>query len=108
MHLDTGITQLFDASAAGVLGRIGHLSTALRVEAERHFLMRLGAGCDTPVGVHAQLGAGGVEMSLSAVVFDDGADRREPLAKGQVRGEASSPGALADRLMEKLGLNDDG
>ena len=41
------------------------------IAVERDFLRLLGAGCDTPVGIHASISPSKDEMNLQAVVFDE-------------------------------------
>jgi len=94
-----GIETLAGSPATAVLAAIDDLESARRVAAERAFLFRLGAGCDTPVGVHARLV--GTEMELEAVVFDE-ADASAPPKTGLVRGAPDDAEALAAHLFEHL------
>lgn len=98
-----GLETLDGSRCAEHLAGITHAATASRVAAERAFLFALGAGCDTPVGVHATPPDPGGEMTLSAIVFDE----REPGAppeQGSVTGGADDPESLATRLLNRLSI----
>ena len=99
-----GIETLVGAGCIRVLDGITHRSTALRVEAERHFLFRLGAGCDTPVGVHAEQPVADGSMRLSAIVFEEG-DKTAPPKTGEAIGPCVDPRGLADQLLDQLGID---
>jgi hydroxymethylbilane synthase len=55
-----------DAAVIELLAPLDHLPTRACVEAERTVLRRLGASCNTPLGVHAQIDDG--EMRLHAML----------------------------------------
>jgi hydroxymethylbilane synthase len=84
-----------DEPAKRWLEAIDHEQTHLCLRAERQFLRRLNADCDCPVGVHAEVGKGG--MTLRAQIFED--ETAEPRT-GKVTGGVSGEGAelLAEAL----------
>ena len=86
-----------DEESAAILARITHEPTWLRIRAERAFLHVLGAGCQTPVGVHTELD--GRSMRMTAIVFRD--DSQEPL-RAEVEGDAGDSEELARQLMDGL------
>lgn len=96
-----GIEIRTGSPAAEVLAGIDHAVTATQVAAERAFLFKLGAGCDTPVGVHAQPPGSDGNMTLSAIVFDE-QDLAAAPKTGEVNGPAADPEALAQTLMNTL------
>ena len=76
---------------------INDATTWLRVRAEREFLLLLGAGCHTPVGVRSVLRCG--KLKLEARVFpESGGEPRH----GSVEGDAGEPEKLAAKLFETL------
>lgn len=87
-----------DERTASIIRAINHEPTWLRIGAERAFLHALGAGCQTPVGVHSQLLDGG-RMRMTAIVFQD--DQPEPRL-AEIEGEAADAAGLAAALMEQL------
>lgn len=54
-----------------IISKINHQETEECIAVERDFLRLLGAGCDTPVGIHASISPSKDEMNLQAVVFDE-------------------------------------
>ncbi len=74
---------------------LNHPPTEARIRAEREFLRLLGAGCQTPVGVHTWLEAEILHMRVR--VFSEANPGEAP---AEVEGSASmeSPRALATRL----------
>jgi hydroxymethylbilane synthase len=88
-----------NAAARAALETINHAPTFCRVTAERAFLERLKAGCQTPVGAHTWFEDDGATLAMSVRVFDEAAPESEPFI-AEVRGEASDPRGLADALMK--------
>ena len=89
-----------DRKTKELLAGINDAETCACGMAERTFLVRLGASCSTPVGVHACLE--GDELVLRAAYYVPG--REEPFAV-VVRGDRNAPEALGILAFEKLGLN---
>jgi len=85
--------------AREALAKISDAATFTRVNAERAFLARLQAGCQTPVGVHTWFENEREILAMSVRVFDEDAPDAEPFV-AEVRGPAIEPAALADRLMD--------
>lgn len=81
-----------------VLDAINHLPTLHAVTAERQFLKLLGAGCQTPVGVHTELDANG-QLHMKAIVFTDAAG--DP-ARAEAAGPSSDPLGVAASLFKAL------
>lgn len=93
-HADT------DTSAA--LLSINHQATFARVSAERAFLARLQAGCQTPVGLYTWWDDAQTVLSMRTRVFDE-----ENLDAAPLEGEVSAPAScppedLADQLMREI------
>jgi hydroxymethylbilane synthase len=97
-----GIETLAGSPAVEVLASINEPQTARQVAAERAFLFLLGAGCDTPVGVHARFTDDGME--LEAVVFDEGDEAAAPKT-GKVHGDPDDPEGLAATLCKQLSIS---
>lgn len=89
-----------NAAARAALATINDEPTFTRVTAERAFLARLKAGCQTPVGAYTWFEDGGETLAMSVRVFDEEEPAAEPFV-AQVRGPAGDPGALADALMAR-------
>jgi hydroxymethylbilane synthase len=91
-----------DADTLGLLAGIDHAATRATTEAERSFLRELGAGCSLPIGAHAMIREGRLE--IVAVLADDGGK----LHRGRSGGEISAAGtigrALAMRLKAEAGV----
>lgn len=88
-----------NVSAREALAKISDAATFTRITAERAFLARLQAGCQTPVGVHTWFESENEILAMSVRVFDEDAPDKEPFV-AEVRGPAIEPAALADRLMD--------
>lgn len=84
--------------AREALAMINDAPTFTRVTAERAFLDRLKAGCQTPVGAYTWFENEGATLGMSVRVFDENEPASEPFV-AQVSGPASDPDALADELM---------
>lgn len=86
-------------AARAALAKINDAPTFCRVSAERAFLARLQAGCQTPVGAHTWFEDQGETLAMAVRVFDEENPEAEPFV-AEVRGSSSQPEALADQLME--------
>jgi hydroxymethylbilane synthase len=86
-----------DARVHEALRAVDHAGTRMQALAERAFLLRLGAGCHTPVAGHARL-AGGALTIAGLVASVDGAT----VLTGQVSGPGSDAEALGERLADDL------
>jgi len=96
-----GIETLVDhADARDVLAAINDDSTFQRVAAERAFLFRLKAGCQTPVGAHTWFESDG-QLTMQVRVFDEEKEDAEP-DEGSASAAADQPEALVDCLMKNL------
>ena len=91
-----------DLNSRQVCEAVNDPDTFRSVAAERSFLGLLGAGCETPVGVAAEMndeaganGASGI-IRMRAVVFEDG--EAVPL-RGEISGSGDDPEGLAARLL---------
>lgn len=58
-----------DKATSELMGRINHQSTWLRIKLERAFLEELGAGCQTPVGIHTEMFDYDHWMHVWSIVF---------------------------------------
>lgn len=90
-----------DQAALQALAALHDPHTALRVRAEREFLRLLGAGCQTPVGLHTWIDQGVLGMRVR--VFNEQDLGAEPV-EGSLQGRADSPEQLAAELVSALGL----
>lgn len=88
-----------DAKAVAILAGINDEPTWLRIQAERAFLYALGAGCQTPVGVHTELLDENRRIRVRTIVFRD--DSPKPLT-AEIVGDATEGEALAAALMARL------
>jgi hydroxymethylbilane synthase len=86
-----------DETMQDLCGQLNHAPSELAVTAERAFLLLLGAGCETPVGVRTELADGVLRMW--AKVFED--DHERPL-EAMAEGPADDPEAVATLLREQL------
>lgn len=89
-----------DARVLGLLSGINHHETRIRVTAEREFLRLLGAGCQTPVGVHSWITEG--ELHMAARVFSE-QDASAPPVEATARDGISCPERLAATLAGIIG-----
>lgn len=92
-----------DEAARRWLAALHDDTSAACVAAERAFLAGLGAGCDTPVGAHAEWRQGlenqPARLHMRCRLFDPArASWRESLAEG----EATDPAAVAALALERL------
>ena len=87
--------------AAAACALINHAPTFARVTAERHFLHRLQAGCQTPVGALTEFEDEGTSLAMRVRVFDEDAPDAEPL-EGAASGPADQPERLANELYDLI------
>ncbi|MCB1064592.1 MAG: hydroxymethylbilane synthase [Verrucomicrobiae bacterium] len=90
-----------NAAAAEICALINHAPTFTRVTAERHFLHRLQAGCQTPVGALTAFEDDGATLSMRVRVFDEEAPDAEPL-EGALSGPADEPETVANQLYDLI------
>jgi hydroxymethylbilane synthase len=80
-----------------LLATLDHTETRIQAEAERAFLLRLGAGCHTPVAGFARLNGSALSVS-GLVASEDGS----AVLTAMVSGPPSSARALGEKLAEEL------
>lgn len=91
-----------DSETNSILATINHQPTFSRTSAERAFLARLQAGCQTPVGLYTWWEDGGAILNMRTRIFDE-EDLKAAPREGQVRGPATGlPEDLADQLMREV------
>jgi hydroxymethylbilane synthase len=96
-----GIEMLRKNSAAlAAVELINHQPTFQRVTAERAFLARLQAGCQTPVGAHTWFAEDG-KLRMKVRVFDEDDESADPNDAAAVA-SADAPEQLVDALMANL------
>ena len=81
--------------AREALAQINDAATFTRITAERAFLARLKAGCQTPVGAYTWFEDEGKTLAMSVRVFNEDEPTAEPFV-AKVQGDANNPTALAD------------
>jgi hydroxymethylbilane synthase len=84
--------------ARAALARINHEPTFQRVRAERAFLARLKAGCQTPVGAHTWFEDGGSTLAMSVRVFNENDPAASPHER-VARAEVDEVETLVDALL---------
>jgi hydroxymethylbilane synthase len=89
-----------NAEAKAAVAAINHLPTLQRVAAERAFLARLQAGCQTPVGAHTWFAEDG-SLAMKVRVFDEDDESADP-AEAEGAASADDPEQLVDALMPNL------
>ena len=91
-----------DTETTSILESINHQPTFARVTAERAFLARMQAGCQTPVGLYTWWDDELSVLSMRTRVFDEENLDATPL-EGEVSAPASCPPEdLADQLMREI------
>lgn len=86
-----------DAVARGYCGKLNDAATEAAVTAERAFLLLLGAGCETPVGVRTEVA--GETIRMWAKVFEEDHDAPlESTAEGPVSDLCGVAAILRDNL----------
>ena len=90
-----------DMNALNACKKVNDGNTMRLVAAERRFLALLGAGCETPVGVAAEIEEDGElgKIRLRAVLFEDG--ENVPL-RGEALGAGDDPEGLAVKLLAAM------
>jgi hydroxymethylbilane synthase len=88
-----------DGASAALVAPIDDPATRVAVLAERALLARIGGGCQTPIGAHAQLL--GDTLTLAGMI--GAADGR--IVRGERSGPAGDPAALGTALGEELLAN---
>ena len=94
-----------NAVAKEAFSKINHPATFERVGAERAFLARLQAGCQTPVGAHTWFEEGGRVLAMRVRVFDEDDPQADPL-EAEVKGPAGQPQKLADAIFNQIHGNE--
>lgn len=96
--------RLQDADLLARLAPLHHAETALRVAAERAFLLRLDGGCQVPIGAHASLADGALTLSGLIADVDGKTVLRENRRCAATMDEAATLGReLAERLLNRGG-----
>ncbi|MEM7697646.1 MAG: hydroxymethylbilane synthase [Verrucomicrobiota bacterium] len=90
-----------NARARGALDQINDRLTFQQTCAERAFLARLEAGCQTPVGVSTWFENEEAILAMKVRVFDESDVSAEP-RQAEASGPSADPGGLADTLMHLL------
>ena len=97
------IETLADAPVVDSLKLINDVDTEDCVSVEREFLKLLGAGCDTPVGVSANLLSDN-ELKISAIVFDE--EKLDSCPKtGTKTGKRNELNKIAFDLLKLMGID---
>jgi len=92
-------TRVGDDAATAAAARISDPRAATALAAERAVIVRLGGGCQMPIGAYAEVH--GDQMQMTAVVVSlDGARAAHTSAEGP----ASDPGDLGRQVAERLRL----
>lgn len=86
-----------DAATRRLVGALDHLPTRACAAAERAYLGRLGASCNTPMAAHATLD--GDRLTMTAVVASEDGRR---LLRGDASGAPGDAEAVGRRLAESL------
>ena len=97
------IETLADAPVVDSLKLINDVDTEDCVSVEREFLKLLGAGCDTPVGVSANLLSDN-ELKISAIVFDEEKLDSSPKT-GTKTGKRNELNKIAFDLLKLMGID---
>ncbi len=91
-----------DGETRAALATINHQPTFARTTAERAFLARLQAGCQTPVGLYTWWDDGGRILNMKTRIFDE-QDLEAAPREGEARAPADNPPEdLADQLMREV------
>ena len=89
--------RLGDEHVAAAVRMIDDPAASVALRAERAVVVRLGGGCQMPIGAHARVADDAMELS-GIVVSVDGARA----ARADAKGLRSDPEALGDALAEQL------
>jgi len=82
-----------DFAAAGILAKINHTPTFLRIRAERELLRLLNGDCHLPVGVETAIT--GERLRMKTIIFWE---ENQPPLIGEIEGRADEPETLANQL----------
>jgi hydroxymethylbilane synthase len=94
--------RVADGPTLAALAALDHCITRACAEAERAFLERLGASCNSPLAAHATVVAAGEHLRLTALVAsDDGGAVLRARGEGSVARAAAIGRDLADTLLER-------
>ena len=94
--------RVADGQTLAALAALDDRTTRACAEAERAFLGRLGASCNSPLAAHATVMAGGDTLRLTALVAsDDGGAVLRAQGEGPVARAAAIGRELADALLER-------
>ena len=85
-----------DSRTAAICERLNHVDTMQAVTAERAFLSAMGGGCLSPIGAHAQVVGG--ELQMRVVSFRD-----EKVARAEGKRNPSQAAELGAHLANELG-----
>jgi len=86
-----------DRRAGALLERLDHAATRACALAERAYLRRLGASCNSPMAAHAVIAAGTLRMT-ALVASEDG----RKVLRGSASASPAAPEGLGRRLAEAL------
>jgi hydroxymethylbilane synthase len=86
-----------DNSLRQILALLNDAATLTALRAEREFLRLLDGDCDSPVGVHAVVDAGQIELRAQIFVAQETAPKVDT-----INGPSDDPDAVASALMSKL------
>jgi hydroxymethylbilane synthase len=86
--------------AAALVNTLEHADARRTVDAERAFLARVAAGCQTPLGASARIESGSIALR-GQLFSDDGTRWAEGVEVGN--DPAAIGGRLAERLLDELG-----
>jgi hydroxymethylbilane synthase len=89
--------RVADRRAAGLLEAVDHAPTRACALAERAYLGRLGASCNSPMAAHATLGGGRLRLT-ALVASEDG----QQVLRGEDAGAAEDAERIGRRLAESL------
>ena len=94
--------RVADGQTLAALAALDDRTTRACAEAERAFLGRLGASCNSPLAAHATVMAGGATLRLTALVAsEDGCAVLRGQGEGSVARAAAIGRELADALLER-------
>jgi hydroxymethylbilane synthase len=91
-----------DATTSRLVEALNHEGTAFEVAAERTTLALLGAGCNSPVGVHAKVGADHMQID-GVVLADDGKRAAKIRWSGPLAMPAEEVGSILAELLTESG-----
>ena len=90
-------TRADDQATEVIAASLNHPTTALAVMAERHFLERMGGGCNVPVAVYAQVAGNTLEID-GLVASPDG----RKVVRDSMRQRLQKANEAADLLAERI------